>query len=114
MKARRDFISAMDDDLNVSKALAVVFDFIKESNRQGNKNGLEFLKEVDGVLGLGIDFNKKSSAIPAEVLNLAEQREQARKNKDWQEADRLRAQLKETGYVLEDSVDGPKIKTCAP
>ena len=110
-RARRDFISAMDDDLNVSKALAVLFEFVRKMNSDmiEKKSALALLKEFNAVLGLGIGENKKT-AIPAEVMQLARDRESARKAKDWKRADELRDEIKSRGYVVDDTPQGPRLK----
>jgi len=84
-KARQDFISALDDDLNVPKTLAVLFSFVRRVNRKFTVHSsqftaakcdgvLKFLQEIDSVLGLGLGTVKKS-VIPDGVMKLAEERE---------------------------------------
>ena len=118
-QSRKDFIRAMDDDLNTPKALAVLFNFIRRVNAQmskdqvsdvARKGALEFLREADGALGLGIDFNPEKPVIPAEVARLLARREQARKDRDWQRADDLRKAIQNQGYIIEDTPQGPRLK----
>ena len=114
--ARKEFIAAMDDDLNISKALAALFEFIRAMNQvlsnevtsNDKHKALKFLKEVNKVLGLGIGERKRKE-IPAEIIELAEAREQARKEKDWVRADQLREEIQQHGYVVEDTLEGPKV-----
>ena len=110
-KTRGEFIKAMDDDLNVSKALAVLFGFVRKMNNGmiEKKAALGLIKEFDAVLGLGIG-EKKKTAIPAEVMRLAQDREAARNAKDWKQADELREALKSRGYVVDDTPNGPRVK----
>ena len=119
-KARHDFSVAMDDDLNVSKALAALFDFVREINGRlslraaggsasAYQNALGLINVVDQVLGLGISERKKT-AVPAEVMTLMQNREIAREQKDWSKADALRKELAGLGYQVEDSQDGPRLK----
>ena len=69
------------------------------------------LAKFDQVLGLGLDKVKKSRVtIPAGIKKLAQEREVARKNKDWGKADELRKEIKEKGFIIEDTSEGAKIK----
>jgi cysteinyl-tRNA synthetase len=114
---RQRFIDAMDDDFNTPEALAVLFDLAKEINRLKSefpKQAAEFgatLKTLAGVLGLLQEtpeaFLKGKTELSAdEIERLIEQRNQARKAKDWATADRIRAQLGTHGIVLEDTPKG--------
>jgi len=105
---RENFIKAMDDDFDTPRALAVIFDFIREANKQGNgKNAYILLKEFDKVLGI---LKEEKITIPKEIIELAKQRETARKNKDFKKADQIREQLKQKGFLIEDSDEEYKIK----
>jgi cysteinyl-tRNA synthetase len=113
--ARRAFISAMDDDLNISPALGCLFDLIRWGNQQIDERLLgksgaadlsSFFEEVDAVLGL---LPAKAEVSP-EVARLAEQRENARKAKNWALADEIRRKVREMGYALEDTPKGVRIK----
>ncbi|MFQ5620243.1 MAG: cysteine--tRNA ligase [Candidatus Nanoarchaeia archaeon] len=111
-KCKNHFEAAMDEDLETSKALAAVYDFIREINKMDlSKNDAhkvrDFLKKINDVLGV-IDFTEES--IPQEIKDLAEQREQARKDKDWNKSDELRDLINEKGYVVDDSPDGYKLR----
>lgn len=109
-KAEKDFENAMGNDLNISKALAVIFNFIKEVNKTGGgKKVLDLMKRFDKVLGI-MNFEKEK--IPIEIKKLCDKRENYRKKKNWKEADRIREEISKKGYVVEDSEKGPKIKKC--
>jgi len=108
------FTNAMDDDFNTSKALAVVFDYITEfyTKKQENaiskkdiQNALEFLSFIDTVFCI---LTKEQ--IPEEIQALANQREEARTNKDWAKADAARDALLEKGYIIDDTPQGPKVR----
>ncbi len=110
------FTVAMDDDLNVSKAWAVVFDWVKELNRllaAGQLSPLQAAaalaawQRVDGVLGLG---RKRGEDAPAEIVALLEQRQAARKAKDFKKSDAVRDELKAKGWLIEDTPKGPKLR----
>jgi cysteinyl-tRNA synthetase len=104
---------AMDDDLNVSVALAVLFDFVREMNvllDDGVVSKTEadevaaVMKRFDGMLGVVGKIAEE--ALPKEAAELIAKREEARKAKDWATADALRAQLSELGVVVEDTAQG--------
>lgn len=112
-KAKADFIEAMDDDLNTPAALAAIFEFVKEINstaKDASAKALEaaaaMFDELTGVLGLV--YNRDKDEVPAEVRKMAEERAEARKNKDWARADALRDELAKTGWTVEDTPQGPK------
>jgi cysteinyl-tRNA synthetase len=98
------FKTEINDDLNLPKALALVWEILKD------KKSLASLIEFDKVLGLSLE-NKVTEKIeaPQEVLDLVEKREAARKNKDWAEADRLRDEVSDKGWMVEDAVGGYKL-----
>jgi len=113
------FQEAMDDDFNTPEALAVLFDLVRELNRvreedPGQAAGLGAqLRHLGGILGLLQDDAEAflKSAVggglsDAEVEDLIQARADARKNKDWAEADRVRDQLQEAGIALEDGPQG--------
>lgn len=111
------FEAAMDDDLNVSAAWAAVFEWVRDTNRQLADQTmtpvmaaaqLKAWEQVDSVLGMGVE--EQGDDTPEEILSLADQRQQARKDKNWAEADRLRDELKSKGWVIEDTPNGPRPK----
>ncbi|MCX7824720.1 MAG: cysteine--tRNA ligase [Verrucomicrobiae bacterium] len=111
-----EFESALDDDLNISAGLGALFNFIRDTNKRLAANAvlpaeaaamLAAWRRFDTVLGLGMP---QRDAPPAEVVALAEQRQAARKAKDFQRADALRDELKSRGWVVEDTPAGPKLK----
>ncbi len=115
-KAKGSFDIAMDDDLNMSEALAAIFEFVKEMNtlmaekKMGEndaKKALAFMREIDSVLGV---LDERVEEIPDEINWLAMQREDARKRKDFAESDRLRDELKEKGYEIADTKEGPRVR----
>ena len=115
---REKFIAAMDDDFNTADAVSVMFELVREVNTAAGKDGcskalaracLDRLLELDGVLGLLYRQEEKDD--PAEwVEDLIRQRQEARKAKNWAEADRIRDELKEKGIILEDTKQGVKWK----
>ena len=105
---KAQFTAAIEDDLNMPKALAVLWQAAKDQNFvQAEK--LALLLDFDRVLGFKLN-SVKAEAIPAGILELARQREQARRNKDWAKSDELRGQAGAAGYLIEDTPTGSKIK----
>ncbi|MCI6922589.1 MAG: cysteine--tRNA ligase [Oscillospiraceae bacterium] len=114
-KYREQFISAMDDDLNTADAIASIFELVRDINTNvvGKtpskalvEGAIAMFDELTGVLGLV--YNRKSETLDSDVEALIEARTNARKEKNWAEADRIRDQLKEMGIVLEDTAQGVK------
>jgi cysteinyl-tRNA synthetase len=113
---KKDFEKTMDDDLNITGALAAIFVFIREINKlidsgEIGKNDAEKIKETllsfDSVLGF-MDYKKES--VSEDVKKLAEERLKARKNKDWKKSDELRDEIKKKGFYVDDNKDGYVIK----
>jgi len=104
------FIKSLDDDLATPAALALVWELVKDSEitDESKKATLFFF---DKILGLQLDqIHDEKVDIPVEIMNLVEQRQVARDQKDWSLADTLRNQIKDYGYHVEDSADGQTIK----
>jgi cysteinyl-tRNA synthetase len=109
------FQDALDDDLNISGALGVLFETIRETNRRldlGEMDGseakawLEWWGRVDQVLAVS---GGEAADLPAEIAELAEARVQARLAKDWRKSDELRDELAARGWEARDTKDGQKI-----
>ncbi len=114
--AKEMFEKYMDDDLNISPALAAVFGLMKETNVALEKNALdqrniqeirETFLNFDRVLGL---LETKKTILPEEIENLIKARESARKRKDFKKADEMRKKLLDAGIVLEDTKKGVRWK----
>ncbi len=108
------FESAMDDDLNVSGALAAVFEFMNSVNKIMNEMSAkdaelakEAMQKFDSVFGV---MSFKEEKIPSEITSLAEKRVTAKKAKDFKLADKIREEIAEKGYVIEDKPEGYRIK----
>ena len=114
-KYREQFIAAMDDDLNTADAIASIFELVRDINTNvvGKtpskalvEGAIAMFDELTGVLGLV--YNRKTETLDSDVEALIEARTNARKEKNWAEADRIRDQLKKMGIVLEDTAQGVK------
>ena len=111
---RQEFIKAMDDDLNTADGISAVFELVTEINtmlRGGTskayaKAALDIFNELTGVLGI---IKSKEISIDEDVEALVEERQQARKNKDFARADEIRDELKARGYTLKDTPQGVQI-----
>ncbi len=108
---RKNFLEAINDDLNMPQALEVFWNVIEETD-MNSKTRLALLEDFDRVLGLGIkDMKEEKIVIPKDVLKLLEARQEARKKKMFAEADILRQRIKERGFVIEDlAEDGPTLR----
>lgn len=106
---QQEFLEGINDDLNTSKALAVLWEVLRD-NSLSNKNKIHLVKEFDKVLGLRLN-EKIEIVIPKEIIELAEKRELARKNKQFDESDKLREEILKKGYVIEDKKTGYVLKT---
>lgn len=116
----KDFVEAMDDDLNTSKALAVLFDLVTKSNKGVNEAytilyklattlGFTFEKVTlseDEIKDVLAKVNEKTGKSYNSMEELIEDRKQARAEKNWDLADKIRISLDEVGIVLKDGKDG--------
>ena len=100
------FLEAINDDLNMPLAMSVVWDVVK--NPIKSKKFAKLLLKFDEVLGLKLDEEDKIE-VPEEIQKLVEERNEARKNKDWAKSDELRDLLKEKGYTVKDTANGTEI-----
>jgi cysteinyl-tRNA synthetase len=112
-KKEKQFILALDDDLNTPKAIAVLLQTIKEANHDSQKipSAVYLIKKWDQVLGiLPKKFPKKAkNTIPANVKKLLTQRQLARKKKDYAKADSLRRQIEKLGFTITDRVNNSQL-----
>ena len=123
-EAYKQFVESMDDDLNTSKALAVLFDLANKANKE-EKDAFTILYKLATVLGFSFDKaelsdEELSNAIKhvSEILGesftsmeaLIAYRKEARANKNWEVADKIRIALDECRIVLKDSKDGTVIE----
>jgi len=114
--AKKHFEKEMDDDLNISEGLATIFDFMREINAKMVPDGIynrdakeinDFMLKINSVLGV-IEFEEEK--IPVDIKKLVKERKKAREEKYYEKADKIREEIKNKGYVLEDSEEGCRIK----
>ena len=110
------FDEAMDDDLNTADAISAIFELVKFTNTAVDENSSsEFLEALKGEINeladiLGIKVEKKEELLDADIEALIEERQAARKNKDFNRADEIRNELLSKGIILEDTRQGVKWK----
>jgi cysteinyl-tRNA synthetase len=116
-KCAAEFEAEMDNDLNISGALRAVFNFIRDVNREltgsgvstaGAANAIALLDQLDAVTGIfrpGVD-----DEAPAEVMEMIVARQQARRERNFAESDRLRDAMLAAGWIVEDTPKGPRVK----
>ncbi|MGB3713781.1 MAG: cysteine--tRNA ligase [Candidatus Promineifilaceae bacterium] len=104
------FLSHINDDLNMPRALALTWDLVHSDLPAGVKKATA--TEFDKVLGLRLtEWEPVVEEVPGNVLAMVEQREQARAAKRWGDADALRDQIEEAGYQVRDTAEGPQVKS---
>ncbi len=115
---RQQFITAMDDDLNTADGITAIFELVRDLNTMSADNsvskqqlqaGADLFDELTDVLGIMYN-RKKDEEIPAEILELAEQRKNARKDKNFALADEIRDKITALGYSIKETRQGTEIK----
>jgi cysteinyl-tRNA synthetase len=113
----QSFTRALDDDLNVAAAWGAIFEWVRETNRKLASKALNAAdaaalladwKEVEMVLGMSKPHRDR--AVPPEMMDLLQARQEARWNKDFSRADAIREELKSRGWMIDDTSEGPKLK----
>lgn len=104
------FRKAINDDLNMPAAMGVVWEVVRQEKKSPKLANL--LAKFDTVLGLKIEqpIEKQQEEIPQEILDLIEERKQARVNKDWEKSDSLRNLIQSKGYEVKDTKEGVEIR----
>src|SRR5207247_1976543 len=112
---KSEFEEALDDDLNISAALGLLFESIRETNRAMDENKLDaasasawldWWKRINTVLDLEMEAEV---AVPPEVVQLAKDRKNARREKNWKRSDELRGKISTLGWEVRDTKDGQKL-----
>jgi cysteinyl-tRNA synthetase len=114
MRPHRDaFFAALANDFNTPTALACLFEWVREANRRGESVGDADLREMLGVIGLGelsaLGAIGEAAGIDPQAASLLALREQARQERDFETADRLREELRALKWEIRDGPDGPKL-----
>ncbi len=117
-KAEDRFADSLSEDLNISAALAALFDFVREVNALIDQEAvgasqaeliLAFLKKMDTVLGV-LPLEVEDISVPQELQECLKQRELARTEKRWKDADSYRDKILSSGYIIEDTPHGARLK----
>ena len=106
------FHKAINDDLNMPSAMGIVWEVVRNENKSPELAKL--LSKFDTVLGIKIDEEVQAAnqeQIPEEIMELVKQREEARKNKDWNKSDELRDLINLKGYDIKDTKQGTEVKS---
>ena len=101
------FLEAINDDLNMPRAMAVVQEMLKSSMGDADKHAT--ILDYDRVLGLSLDQVDKPEELPQEIKNLVAERQAARDAKDWAASDRLRDKIQDLGYLVQDAKGGMQV-----
>jgi cysteinyl-tRNA synthetase len=103
------FFDALADDFNTPEAVAAAFDWVREANRAPAGSGDADLRDMLSVLGLENLLDVAEAEAPADVIELRDAREQARAERDFAEADRLREEIRAHGWEVRDGPEGPAL-----
>jgi len=101
------FLAAINNDLNMPRAMAVVQEMLKSSFGDTDKHAT--ILDYDRVLGLSLDTVDKPEELPQEIKILVAERQAARDVKDWAASDRLRDTIQELGYLVQDTKEGMQV-----
>ncbi len=110
------FVDAINDDLNIPEALSVFWDALKHINTTENKTSalrVAIISEFDKILGLNILENGRrylENIIPENIEKLILERDVARKEKNWQKSDELRAEIEKAGFIVKDGPKGTEVQ----
>ena len=107
-QAKKQFLEIINDDINSSKALAYLWDILRD-DRLNNSEKYELVLDFDKFFGLELDKEERVD-VPKEVKELANEREKSRKEKDFKTADKIREKINKLGYILEDTERGVVVK----
>ncbi len=105
-KYLKEFQKAINNDLNIPKALKILWKLIRDEKAEGKINTI---KEMDKIFALEL-LKKPKIKIPENIKQLLEKREKVRKEKNWTEADKIRNQIQEKGYKINDTKKGSEIE----
>ena len=104
---KNKFLEAVNDDLNMPRAMALIQEMLKSGISEDEK--LATILDFDRVLGLNLDQLDQEQALPEAVQKLVDARLKAREGKDFATSDRLRAEIEAMGYLVQDTKDGMKV-----
>ncbi len=100
------FEKAINDDLDIPKALSVLWKLVRDKGARGK---IKTIKKMDEVFGLDL-LKKEKLKVPEKVKKLVKKREKLRKQNKWKEADKLREKIKSLGFYVDDTPEGAKVR----
>jgi len=104
----RDFIDALNNDIDMPKALSIMWELLR--SKESNENKAAALYEMDKVLGLNIYAHSQAlKDIPDEILQMADERDQLRRHKKYLQADQMRIKIEKRGYIVKDGDKHAKV-----
>ena len=104
-----DFTAAVNDDLNIPKAFAALFELVRDANGKGAEGTLGVFRRMDEVLGVIFFGRAEKAEIPAEIQAMLDERAAARAARNWAESDRLRDAIAAAGWLVKDSREGQSV-----
>jgi len=104
---KNKFLEAVNDDLNMPRAMAAVQELLKSNINDGQK--YTTILDFDRVLGLNLDNLAQHEDLPSEVQKLVDARQKARDAREWEASDRLRDEIQALGYMVQDTPEGMKV-----
>jgi cysteinyl-tRNA synthetase len=106
---RQKFLETVNDDLNMPRTMALTWELVKSNLPDATKKAT--ILYMDQVLGLGLaEWRPTEETIPEEIITLVQQRQQARQEKRWKDADAIREQVTQAGFEIEDTPQGPRLR----
>lgn len=102
----RKFLEAVNDDLNMPKALTIVWKLVRNEKEVSDRGKYELLQEFDKILAIDLAREVTREKLPKKMEELIRKRETVRKKRDWETADKLREEIRKLGYLLEDTPEG--------
>lgn len=107
---KKGFKEIINDDLNMPKALAFLWKML-ENKELSNNEKYALILDFDKIFGLQLDkLDEEEIRAENDVQRMLEEREEARRKKDWEKADKIRKKIEERGYGIDDTLEGPKLR----
>ena len=103
----KKFQEAINDDLNLPEAIQVLWNLVRDEKAKGK---YQTIKKMDEVFALGLLSSQGEESVPEEIQDMLKEREAARKEKDFEKADKLRDEIQARGYKIIDTSEGPKLR----
>ena len=101
----KDFEKAIEDDMDMPKAISILWELVRDEKAIGK---IHTIKKMDEVFGLKL-LEKEKIDVSSDIKKLVEEREKARKAKDWKKADEIRSRINKAGFQVNDTSEGPKL-----